>query len=156
MNKPSNVVRCTPEHLRYLADNARQDEREQFAAFIGRDYDVEEAVQFCAAMPLAFTVMAGDVPAAAGGYCWTSPGTWQSWMIGTAEGWRTHWRSITRAAKWMMAAMFECGARRLETYVLAGRHGACEWYERCLGLTLESVKQGIASGHDVGLFVRTA
>ncbi|MGH8173939.1 MAG: hypothetical protein ACREPX_12420, partial [Rhodanobacteraceae bacterium] len=113
------------------------------------------AVAFMRTPGHKFTILGPDnLPCAAGGYEETAmPGVWQSWMVGSPEGWDTGWRSITKGCRWLMDALFDMGARRLQTNALASRTKAIEWYERGLGLTREgTLRQAGAHGEDVAIF----
>lgn len=133
------MVPMRQEHLEYLAANARPDEVAQWEYFQGRAYAPSDVVAYVRLhQGPAFCVLADGVPVAAGGYFYVAPGRWSSWMIGTMEGWALHWRSITKAARWMMWAMFQTGAQRLETLVQPSREKTCEWYIRALGLKRET------------------
>lgn len=143
MRKPSNLIPCDADHLRYLAQHARPDEIEQFLYFTERNvYLPDDMAQTCiewASQGPCFTVLGADgMPAASGGYIWRGDGVWNSWMIGSMRGWENNWRALTKAVRWLIDAMFQVGAKRLETYVLPTRTRAIEWYERGLGLTREA------------------
>lgn len=140
MKRPTNLVHCQPEHVRYLAQRMRPDEIEQWLAFSGEPvYRPESIVDYVLAeRGTNYTVMGEDgIPAVAGGYFCLRVGVWQSWMVGTLDGWALHWRSITKAVRWLIAALLEVGAQRLETYVIASRVRAMDWYVRGMGLTLD-------------------
>lgn len=145
---PSNLVHCTPEHIAYLAAHARPDEIAQFKALGG-----ESLADYCNTREgPKFTVLAEGLPVAAGGYFLVDERTWQSWMVGTMDGWSRNWRSITKAVRWLIDAMMETCADRLETYVLTSRTKAIEWYERSLGFVRDD-------GYDdpvASLYVRVA
>lgn len=155
---PSNVVLCRPSHLLYLCERIRDDEREQYMALSFTDtYDAEEAaLVFANKGGMKFTVLDSDgFPAAAGGYEEVAPGVWQSWMVGTPDGWRREWRAMTKATRWLIDGLFQMGARRLQTNTLADRADAIRWYEKGLGLTYEGTLRGYGKGgEDVAQFAR--
>lgn len=157
---PSNVVACRNAHLQYLCERMRPDEIEQYLAFTDTDsYDPDVAALGFMNLPgMKFTVVDRDrMPVAAGGYWEVSPGVWQSWMVGSCDGWAAHWRSLTKAVRWLMASLFNMGARRLQTNGLASRTKAIEWYERALGLKPEGVmRKAGRQGQDVAYFSRLA
>lgn len=157
---PSNVVPCRNAHLQYLCERMRPDEIEQYVALTGaREYDAEVAARgFMNISGLKFTVLGADcLPVAAGGYEEVSPGVWNSWMVGSMDGWGTSWRSMTKAARWLMDGLFEMGARRLQTQALASRVQAIDWYERSLGLVREGTLRKLGrNGEDVACFARVA
>lgn len=146
---PSNLVHCDPWHIAYLAELARPDEIAQFQA-LGESGSLAD---YCnSRQGPKFTVLANGMPIAAGGYFLVDDRVYQSWMIGTMDGWRDHWRSITKAVRWLIEAMLETCADRLETYVLSSRTKAIEWYERALGFVREEgYENPVAS-----LYVRVA
>lgn len=155
---PSNVIPCRNAHLVYLCERMRPDEIEQYIALThAKAYDPEVAAAgFIGTPGLKFTVLGKDLlPAASGGYSEIQPGVWQSWMVGSMEGWESEWRSMTKATRWLMDGLFEMGARRLQTNALASRVKAIEWYERALGLVHEGTwRQFGANGEDVACFAR--
>jgi hypothetical protein len=150
MNRPENIVPCTVDHLRYIAGRARPDEKAQIEHFTAEKYQpdaVAKMLESYLKQGPCYTLVGPDsLPVMAGGYVCLGDQIWQSWMIGTTQGWEKNWLSITRAARWMIEAMFQIGAKRLETYVMPGREKAVEWYTRSLGLERESD----------GLYVRAA
>lgn len=155
MKTPSNLVRCLPAHLAYLAERMREDEIEQFLAFTGYEsYTPEAIIQEIDAMEgPKFTVLQADgYPAAAGGYFYVGEGVWQSWMLGTMEGWEKNWRSLTRATRWLMDALLSCGAKQLQTFVIASRTHTMEWYARSLKMDCERLLR--INGFAAAKFVR--
>jgi len=138
----------------------RPDEIEQYLAFVpAQTFDHEAAaVGFMNTPGLKFSLLGPDgFPACAGGYHEVLPGVWQSWMVGSCDGWKDGWRSITKASRWVADGLFEAGARRLQTNCLASRTRAIEWYERGLKLVREGTWRAYGlQGQDVALFSRVA
>ena len=157
---PSNIVACRNADLIWLCDRMRPDEIEQYLALtFAEKWDPEVAARgFMNTGGMKFTVLQNDgLPAAAGGYEEVQPGVWQSWMVGTPEGWAEQWRSLTKATRWLMDGLIEQGARRLQTTALASRECAIEWYERSLRMTREGTMRGYGrQGEDVAMFARLA
>ena len=159
---PSNVVPCRPAHLVYLAEEMRQDEREQFLAITGLERYCPDAMAnylinaATRSAGFAFTVLrANNLPAAAGGLEPVSTGVWQTWMAGTDAGWIEQWRSITKTTRWAMDRVLETSGHRIQTNGLASRTRAIEWYERSLGLRPEGIWRCFgANGEDVACFSR--
>ncbi len=155
---PANMIECKNWHISYLCERLREDEREQFVAlFVVDAFDAERvAAHLIGLTGPRFAVIGADgMPVAAGGFHSVQPGVWESWMVGSAEGWSTHWRSMTKASRWLMRALFESGARRLQTHALSSRTLAGEWYVRCLDLKLEGVLRHYGrSGEDLSCFGR--
>lgn len=153
---PSNLVACRNAHLQYLCERMRPDEVEQYLALTQhKDFDPDLAARVMMNTPgMKFTLVGDDgLPACAGGYEEILPGIWQSWMVGSVEGWGKNWRSITKGSRWLMDGLFQMGARRLQTSALASRTQALEWYERSLGLEREGVMRAFGrNGEDVVLY----
>lgn len=154
---PRSVVQPKLEALLYLCQRARPDEIDQYAALTFQPYDPEAAATaFWRAGKWSLAVAHPDGrPAAAGGYEEVAPGVWQSWMVGTPEGWQEMWVDIHRATRYLTEALVDSGlARRLQTNVLAKRTEARQWYER-LGLSYEGTMRGFANGgEDVAFYGR--
>ena len=157
ISPPRSVVAPKLEALLYLCQRARPDEVEQYEALTFGEYDPEAAATaFWRAGKWALAVAHPDGrPAAAGGYEEVAPGVWQSWMVGTPDGWREMWVDIHRATRYLTEALVDSGlARRLQTNVLAKRSEARAWYER-LGLIYEGTMVGFAAGgEDVAFYGR--
>lgn len=156
-SKPKGVITPSLPVLSYLCERARPDEVEQYRELTFGEYDPEAAaVAFWRAGKWALAVAdSRGVPAAAGGFEEVQPGVWQSWMVGTPEGWARCWVDIHRATRFLIERLVDSGlAHRLQTTALAKRSEACQWYER-LGLTLEGTMRGYsASGLDVVMYGR--
>lgn len=156
MQKPSNVVTFEDLHAYIICSQMRADEITQMLAFTGEsEYDHEVAARaFINKQGPKFTLVDNDrTPIIVGGYSPVIPGVWQSWMAGTDEGWKLHWRAITKSSRWLMDALFETGARRLQTNALASRKEALQWYEKGLHLQYEGCwKEFGAGGEDVACY----
>lgn len=155
---PSNLIPCRNAHLQYLCERMRPDEIEQYIALTQHDTFNPDlvALTFMNMPGLKFTLIDDDcLPVCAGGYHEVLPGIWQSWMVGTMDGWEKHWRSITKGSRWLMDGLFQMGARRLQTTALASRAHALQWYERSLGMQREGVMRGYGrNGEDVVMYGR--
>lgn len=138
-----------------LASMARPDEIEQYEALVGKKYDFEEvAVDFYNRPGVKLVILDGDTPIVAGGYDLIMPGVWQSWMIGTMDTWKTHWRTITKCTRRFMDGMLET-ERRLQTLVLASRVQTAEWYVRGLKMEYEGTLKGFGmNGEDADMYAR--
>lgn len=125
----------------WLAMHMREDERAQWEALTGMPYDADIAARGFANIPGVSFVLLDDEGRAfcAGGFEEIRPRVWQTWMAGTAEGWEQHWRAITKHSRRLMANLFESGrAQRIQTYALASRTAAHEWYRRGLQQQFEA------------------
>lgn len=152
---PAHVVPLRPQDVFYLCERMREDEREQLQAF----YDIESD-----RLPLFFLNKTGPcytlvdsagLPLVCGGWESVGEGVMQSWMVGSDTAWHTHWRSITKASRWLMDALLAAGVRRLQTTALASRTMACQWYERGLGMQPEGIwRQFGRQGQDVACYSR--
>lgn len=146
---PSNIVVCRPAHLVFLSERMREDEKAQFLAVSGgTSFSADAALAWALdvagrSQGYAATVLcSNNLPAASGGFHPVGPGVWQSWMLGTAEGWEQQWRSLTKITRWMMQRLLEQDAHRLQTSALVSRSKAIEWFERSLGFKAEGVMRG--------------
>lgn len=139
----------------YVAHRMRPDEIAQYLALTGlTQYDPELAARaFLSIQGPSFTIVgADDLPACCGGFEQTRPGIWQPWMCGTMDGWERHWRFMTKATRRVMRHLFSQGARRIETYSLASRTEAHEWYARGMQQQCEGVlRQWFTDGQDAML-----
>jgi len=159
---PSNVVACRPAHLIALAQVMRENEQAQYLAVTGATkYDPDTATQWLVntwaqSAPYALTVIGRDLlPAAAGGFHPVAPGVWQSWMVGSEEGWAEQWRAMTKATRWLMERLLETQAHRLQTSAITTRVKAIEWFERSLGMRPEGVWRGFGqNGESIAHFSR--
>ncbi|WOB24746.1 MULTISPECIES: hypothetical protein [Xanthomonas] len=159
---PSCIIPCKAAHLVYLAGHMRLTEQEQFLAVTGTGhYNPEVGAHWLINIAarsggFAFTALQDDnTPAAAGGFEPVSPGVWQSWMVGTEDGWAQQWRSLTKAARWTMERVFESGAHRVQTTALVRRREALVWFQRSLGMRPEGVWRAFgANGEDFASFSR--
>lgn len=145
---PSNLVECRAIHILYLAERMRDEEKEQFCALAYRDsFDPDEAARAFINIPgVKFCLVdAEGFALAAGGFEQIAPAVWQSWMLGSYEGWE-HWRDLTKATRWLMGQLFNSGARRLQTSCLASRQKASEWFTRSLGMTHEGTRRDFGYG----------
>lgn len=158
---PSNTVPTTLLHLHYICHRMRADEIEQYVVFMGLDeYNPDlAAAHFHSLAGPRLTVLGVDgLPAAAGGYYEIFPGVWNSWMAGTQDGWDTHWRSLTKATRWLMDHVIDhFGARRLQTAVLATRKQTQQWYDKSLLMVYEGTWCGYGrKGEDMAHYSRLA
>ncbi len=159
---PSNIVACRPAHLVYLSERMRDDEKAQFLAVTGHaEFSADAALAWALgalerSQGYAVTILCDDnLPAAAGGFHPVGPGVWQSWMLGTAEGWQQQWRSMTKITCWLMAKLLEQDAHRLQTSALTTRVKAIEWFERSLSFQPEGVARGYGiNGESIANFSR--
>lgn len=147
-----------PEDLLYLCKRMRADEIEQYLAIThAPSYDFRVAAVGMMNIPgVKFSLLGvDDLPVVAGGYEEVAPGVWQSWMVGTEDGWAKHWRSITKETRRLMDELLEAGAVRLQTTALASRTLAHRWYTKGLGMQYEGTLRRMASGgRDVSMFAR--
>ena len=155
----SNVIPCTLLHLLYLCERMREDERAQYLALTGGvEFNPETAaVGFFNPPGLKFTVLGPDkMPAAAGGAEPIGPGVWQTWMVGSHDGWSSVWRSLTRAAAWLVGGLLEQDdVRRVQATCLCTRKSAAQWFEKALGMQPEGVWRKFGrNGEDVALYAR--
>lgn len=146
MRRPLNMKISTLQHLITVANDMREEERDQYVATFHRAYSASDAACFCWQLPgPKFTVFHEDRPCAAGGAAYTGSGEWEMWMIGTSDGWSHQAKALTRAAKWLVETLLEdTGARKIITHSLTNRNRAMHWFERSLGMKCDSVDAGVA------------
>lgn len=148
-----------------LCRSMRADEQLQHMLVMGADPTVDEYDPRIAAKAMLhiegtsfWYVGDDDEPVAAGGYAMDPavPGVWQSWMVGTEDGWARYWRDLTKGSRWLMAQLFFNGARRLETTQIASRDRAARWHTEFLGMQLEGARRRyFPDGSDMLLFSMT-
>lgn len=160
MRAPAGFVPAKNLHLQYLAEHMRPDEQRNWLALTGaREYDAEVcASALIATQGLKFVLLQPNgLPAMAGGFDPQGHECYAGWMVGTMDGWGASWRSITKAARWACAEMFEAGARRITITTMASRSGACDWYSRFLGFRRDGVLRAAgAGGEDMAVYSRIA
>lgn len=142
-----------------LSRRMRADEVEQFLALTGMTvYEPEIASRMFLATPgLSYALVDADDNAIAVSGCEeVRPLVWQTWMVGTDEGWASHWRGITKFCRRQMDTMFANGqAHRFQTYALASRVRAHEWYARGLQMEYEGTfRKFFANGADAVCYAR--
>ena len=133
-----------------------EDEREQYRAFAGEDYDpaTMAAAYFLRDCP-KWVLVGESGPLVIGGFDMIRPGVWQDWLFSTPEAWSPpYWRSVTKACRRVMDGMLNSQAHRLQCLSLASRTRAHEWY-RPLGLRLEgTLREYGVNGEDALMFAR--
>lgn len=127
-----------------------------------RQYDIDEFLASTGAPSWNFETMAGAMyskvgprfclsfdngdPVACAGFDELAPGSWQAWLLGTEEGWKHHWRAITKGVVDGFDRLFESGARRIQIHTLESRKDAIRWYEKSLRMRAEGVWREYGSG----------
>lgn len=156
LTPPSSLAPARNWHFQYVAEHMRPDEQAHWLALTGAlAYDADTAAMgFLNTPGLHFAILRADgVPAVAGGFTRLRGATYEAWMVGTLNGWESHWRDITRAARWTMREQFRAGAQRVQIITLASREQAGEWYVYALGMQRESVlRQAGANGEDLVMY----
>lgn len=146
------------EDLAFLARRMRADEIAQYLALTGaKVYEPDDAARnFVVLQGQKFVLIGPDnLPFCAGGFEEIRPDVFQTWMVGTEEGWAKHWRAITIHSRRLMQNLLDTGARRIQTYALASRTKAHEWYRRGLLQQYEGTcRQFFADGQDAVLYAR--
>ena len=133
-----------------------EDEREQYRAFAGEDFDPEVVAAAYHLRECPKWVLSTDAgPVVVGGFDMIRPGVWQDWLFSTPAAWSPeNWRGVTRACRRVMDAMLNSQGHRLQCLSLASRTRAHRWY-RPLGLQLEGTLRGYGvNGEDALMFAR--
>lgn len=152
------LVNPTVFDIGWLSERMRPDEIEQWCALTGSpEYDANAAATSIIATmgPFGFTLLDDDRrPVVCGGFVEDRPGVFQTWMIGTPEGWETQWRGITLHSRRMIDRMLASGrAHRIQTHALHTRTAALAWYERGLKMNREgTLRRYFANGQDAVVF----
>lgn len=146
--------------LAWLAVNMRDDEKAQWVAMTGADYDADLAARGFAAIAGPAWCLYDDatrMPLAVAGLEPQRPGVYRAWMAATPGAWVTHWRTITKVCRRTFDAMLRDGsARRIETVALASRRAAHAWYDRGLGQRYEgTLDYFYADGQPAVIYART-
>jgi hypothetical protein len=147
------------EDFAHIARHLRQDERMQYLALTGlAEYVPDVAARaFAATSGPQFVMVARDgLPVLAGGFAPVRRGVFEGWLVGTDEGWAKYWRAMTKVCRGLMDDLLTTGgAHRVETFAVAGREHAHEWYERSLLMHREGTMKGyFCDGQDAIVFAR--
>jgi hypothetical protein len=139
-----------------VAKGLPQSEIDQIEAFSGRPFSVEEiAMTLMGAGALRWTVIetATREPLVVGGFVQVGPARWQTFFLANQRAWDEHGSEVTKHAAEMLKKVFEDQEyARIETFCLAGRQLACDWYEK-IGLSYESTMKGYgANGESAVLY----
>lgn len=155
---PSNIAPATPLDILWLFPRMRADEQDQLDAFYEFADEREAQMFFLAKRGPAYTLFDDQhLPVVTGGWESIAPGVMQSWMMCREDAFDGHWRSITKATRWLMDELLSRGIRRLQTNALATREAACQWYVDGLRMQPEGIWRKFGrGGEDVALFARVA
>ncbi|MGH8032030.1 MAG: hypothetical protein ACREO8_06600 [Luteimonas sp.] len=141
-----------------IAASLRPDEALQFAAFTGMSrYEPNILARALIATPgPAYALIDRNGEAVAiGGFERLREGVWDTWGIGTLEGWSKHWYAITRESRRQMEHVFNSGAHRIQIIAHASRTDAHAWYARGLRMQYEGVLRGYcANGDDAVVYAQ--
>lgn len=141
----------------FIAHHLPEDQQRQASALSdGSPYDPERfaLAMACRVGPKWALVQQDGTPVAIGGYDMIRPGVWQDYLIGTVDGWKHYWRSITKHCNQVMAFMLKEEAWRLQCVALADRTMAHKWF-KAVGLEYEGTLRNYgAAGEDCFMFSR--
>lgn len=151
------VVRdLTEQDALAACGNCREDDRDQYERLTGMSYLPEiVAADIMQKNGAKWAAEYNGTLFVIGGYEPLVNAVWQSWMVSTTEDWARNWRAITKVSRRAMDAMFDVGARRLQTIVLASRAKTCEWYVKGLKMSLDGLLPGFgANGETAAIYSR--
>ncbi len=151
------LAQATMVDLFRMCQDARPDEIEQYKAFIGSDWNVENVVNdLFNRGGVKWAMMDDRLPFCVGGWEPLIEGVWQGWMVGTMDNWGKYWRSITKLCRQSVKIMFALeNTRRLQIGVLASREKTCEWYIRGMQFHYESTMKNFGlRGEDMAIYVK--
>jgi len=142
--------------LLMLCADMRQDEIEQYEAFVGDWNESDAASDFYNRPGVQFVLLnEQEVPVCAGGWDPIIEGVYHAWMLGTMQYWEKYWRSITKHTKRVMDTMLKNNARRLQAGVLLSRTDTCDWFVRGLGMHHEGSYDNFGrKGETLAIFAR--
>jgi hypothetical protein len=155
-----NVVTPTISDILYIAGRMRDDEIAQYLALTGlSEYDPDVCTRTVLRVmgDVNFCLLDADgLPYCVGGYDEIRPMVWQTWMMGTPEGWEKHWMDITKFSRRTMDSLLASDrAHRVQCYALATRTEAQEWYKRGLKMEFEgTLRKLFADGQDGVCYVK--
>lgn len=142
--------------LLFILQGASNEEKMQYKAFMGIDFDYERAAHesFGFIGPKWTSCTPDGVPVAVGGFILQRRGVYRTWFAYAPGAFEAHGREITRICAKVVAEMLESGgAHRLETLVLDSRRLARRWYGT-IGLKFESLLPSYgANGETAALHV---
>lgn len=154
----SRLSRPILEDFAFICRRMREDECAQWCALTGFEhYNPDLAARGLAVLtgPSFSLVDDQGLPYCVGGFEPIRPGVYQTWMAGTDAGWVHHWREITKQSRRLMDDLLAHDAQRIQTYALASRTQAHEWYSRGLKQTFEGVhRRFFADGQDAVCYAR--
>lgn len=139
-----------------VCHRACADEREQWKAFVGTEFDPDTvAAQLFSQPGPAWTIYLNGAPVVVAGFIALRPGVWQDWLVSTPEAWEPGvWPGVSRRLRKIMDAALKTEAHRLQCISLRSRIQAHQWY-RVLGLRQEGVLEAYgADGQDALMFSR--
>lgn len=140
-----------------LARDMSEEERAQFETASGlQDVTPETVARTLLAYRGVEYVMVDEkgAPVSAFGGFEVSTGVFQTWMLSRADAFENHGLALTRACRKVLRGCLELeGFHRIQTLASPHREGACAWYQRGLGMTLEGVlRKFFPDGSDAALF----
>lgn len=128
-----------------VAKELPADEIDQIEAFTGNEFNVDDVAMsmFSSTGPMwTLRVCETNEPLVVGGFTRTGAERWRTFFLATKKAWEQYGGEVTQhAAETLKKVVADQENVRIETYCLARRKLACEWYER-IGLTYESTLRG--------------
>jgi hypothetical protein len=152
------LARPMLQDFAYLAARLSESEQAQWCAVTGAGtFDADACARdFAKAGPLQWVLVdPAGLPIYACGGNEVTHGVLQTWALGTADGWATHGKTITKMTRRLIDAMLAEGYRRIQTVSHVDRRDAHVWYMRGLGMQREGVlRMANADGSDAVMFAR--
>jgi hypothetical protein len=155
-----NLVTPTVLDIYHIALRMRDDEQAQYLAWAQvEQYDPDEATRMVLSMmgEVNFALLDENGEAyCVGGFTESRPKVWQSWMMGTDDGWKNHWREITKASRRIMDTLLASDrCHRIHDYSLVTRTAAHRWYVKGLGMKFSHNEQKwFSDGQDAACYIR--
>lgn len=128
-----------------VAKGTPPDEIAQIEAFLGSSFDVDGiAISMYNSAGPKWTIREIETgePLVVGGFIQTGATRWQTFFLATQRAWDQYGGEVTKhSAETLKKVVEDQENIRIETYCLARRKLACEWYEK-IGLTYEATLRG--------------
>ena len=128
-----------------VAKGIPADEIDQIEAFTGNDFDAENiALALYNPVGPKWTIREIETgePLVVGGFIQTGVTRWQTFFLATQKAWDQYGGEVTKhTIETLGKVVADQENIRIETYCLARRKLACEWYEK-IGLTYEATLRG--------------
>ena len=130
------IVKASPDHILYVCQHLREDDRREILLSRWNDDLSELAESFCIAPGSRFAVLREGIPVCAFGVAPALPGVGQAWLIGTDEI-GSCGVEVAHACKTVVRTLLDGYMHRIQAYS-AGFHAQAHRWLELLGFSRES------------------